>query len=356
MTQIAIIGGGIAGVSAAAALSRDAQVAVIEAEPQLAYHASGRSAAMFLEDYGNDTIRALNRASADHLHNNGILRQRGVMMLARADQRDSFVRESAGFAMDHLTLDEASALFPILNRATVAHAGYRADVYDLDTDLFLQGYRKQALAQGAEFHTNARVSAMSRDGAGWRIQWPGGDLRTDIVVNAAGAWADGVAQMAGAAALGLQPYRRSMAVIAAPGGHDVTHWPFVDGVDEGWYAKPDAGRWLVSPSEEDPVSPQDAWADDMVLAEGLARYEEMVDQPVTRVQHSWAGLRTFAPDRSLVIGADPGATGLFWLAAQGGYGFQTAAAAATLLADLVHGRPPQLETAMVHALSPARFG
>src|SRR5690554_5362353 len=116
--------------------------------------------------------------------------------------------------------------------------------------------------------------------------------------------------MAGAAPLGLQPFRRSMAVIAAPMGHDVGKWPFVDGVDEGWYAKPDAGRWLISPSEQDAAEPHDAWADDMVLAEGLERYQQMVTAPVTRIEHSWAGLRTFAPDRALVIGADGAVPGL----------------------------------------------
>ncbi|WP_108485205.1 NAD(P)/FAD-dependent oxidoreductase [Oceaniglobus ichthyenteri] len=355
MSDIIVIGGGIAGVSAAAALSRDAHVTLIEAEPHLAYHASGRSAAMFLQDYGNDTVRALNRASAAHLHDNGILRQRGVMLLARTDQHDSFVIENAAFGLTELDLDTAQSLFPILNRASVAHAGYRPDVHDLDTDLLIQGYRKQALAQGAVFETGARISEIHRDQGRWHVTWPGGSAQADMLVNAAGAWADNVAQMAGVTPLGLQPYRRSMAVMAPPGGHDVTDWPFVDGVDEGWYAKPDAGQWLVSPCEEHALSPQDAWADDMVLAEGLERYQEMVTEPVTRITHNWAGLRTFAPDRALVIGADGQVPGFYWLAGQGGYGFQTAPAAAQLLGDLVNGRPPMLEASAVAALSPRRF-
>ncbi|WP_226782997.1 NAD(P)/FAD-dependent oxidoreductase [Oceaniglobus trochenteri] len=355
MSDIVIIGGGIAGVSAAAVLSENAHVTLIEAEEHLAYHASGRSAAMFLENYGNDIVRALNRASAAHLRDTGCLRQRGVMMLARADQRAAFEAETASFGMEHLGLDEARQMFPILNPATVAHAGYRPDVFDLDTDLLIQGYRKVALKNGADIVTGARVDRIVRAGGQWHLRWPGGEAQADILINAAGAWADGVAQMAGAAPLGLQPYRRSMAVIAAPGGHDVTHWPFVDGVEESWYAKPDAGRWLISPSEQHPVPPQDAWADDMVLAEGLYRYEEMVSEPVTRIEHSWAGLRTFAPDRALVIGADPGVAGLFWLAGQGGYGFQTAPAAAGLLGALVNGTKPGLAPETVAALSPARF-
>jgi glycine/D-amino acid oxidase-like deaminating enzyme len=177
-----------------------------------------------------------------------------------------------------------------------------------------------------------------------------------VLVNAAGAWADGIAALAGASPLGITPYRRSMARIPAPGGHDVSGWPMIFGTGETWYAKPDAGALIVSPAEEHPMEPHDAFADDMVLAEGLARYEEMVTAPVTRLLANWAGLRSFAPDRVLVIGRDRGCENFLWLAGQGGYGFQTSAGAAELLADLAAGRPPMLGKETVAALSPARFG
>ena len=348
-----VIGGGIAGVSAAAELSRDRHVTLIEAEDHLAHHASGRSAAMFIEDYGNATIRALSRASTGPLQDAGVLSPRGALMLARADQSEGFDAEHRSFGMTQLSVDEAAVLFPILNRNTVALAAYRADVFDLDTDLLLHGFRKRALANGAKFVTRARIDKIVRDGDGWQVTWPGGEARADLLVNAAGAWADGVAAMAGIAQVGLQPFRRSMARIAAPDGHDVTRWPLAEGLGEGWYAKPDAGKLIVSPSEEHPMDPHDAFSDDMVLAEGLDRYQEMVTPPVTRIEHSWAGLRTFAPDRALVIGSrDPG---FFWLAGQGGYGFQTAPAAARLLGDLVAGRQSELPPEVVSALTPARF-
>ena len=146
-----------------------------------------------------------------------------------------------------------------------------------------------------------------------------------------------------------------MARIPAPGGQDVRGWPMMMAAGEDWYAKPDAGKLLVSPAEEDPMPPHDAFADDMVLAEGLARYEEMVTEPVTRLETSWAGLRTFSPDRCLVIGRAPQDDGFFWVAGQGGYGFQTSPAASQLAADLVAERAPELDPAMVAALSPARF-
>ena len=155
--------------------------------------------------------------------------------------------------------------------------------------------------------------------------------------------------------MGLQPMRRSMARIPAPGGHDVSGWPMLFGVGENWYAKPDAGALIVSPADEHPMAAHDAFADDMVLAEGLARYQAMVTEPVTRLLSSWAGLRTFAPDRVLVIGPDPVEPSFIWLAGQGGYGFQTCAAASLLGADLVGGGGLQLEAGLVAALSPGRF-
>jgi glycine/D-amino acid oxidase-like deaminating enzyme len=177
-----------------------------------------------------------------------------------------------------------------------------------------------------------------------------------VLVNAAGAWADGVAAMAGIAPLGITPYRRSVARIPAPGGHDVTGWPLLLGAGESWYAKPDAGQLIVSPAEEDPVGgPHDAWPEDIVLAGGIARYQAFVTPEVTRLTASWAGLRSFAPDRALVLGPDPLDTAFVWVAGQGGYGFQTAPAAARLVADLVAGCAPALDPATVRALGPARF-
>ena len=199
------------------------------------------------------------------------------------------------------------------------------------------------------------MTAIRRDGGLWHVATPKGEFSAKILVNAAGAWVDEVARMAGMVPLGFTPYRRSMARIPAPGGHDVSAWPMLFGLGEAWYAKPDAGALIVSPAEEHPTEPHDAFADDLVLAEGLARYEEMVTEPVTRLLANWAGLRTFAPDRVLVIGRDPVSPEFFWLAGQGGYGFQSAPAASQLAADLLAGRASVLEPETIFALSPARF-
>ena len=355
MDDILIIGGGIAGVSAAARLAQTASVRLLEAEDALAYHASGRSAAMYLEDYGNPVVRALNIASRGRLDEAGVLSPRGMLLVAKASEAEAFHPEAADFGLDEIDVGEALALLPILSPDVVRFAGYRGDVFDLDTDLLLQSFRKEALAAGARIMTRHKVTEITRSGAGWHVATEEGTFKARVLVNAAGAWADGIAVMAGVTPKGLQPYRRSMARLPAPGGLDTSDWPFCDGVGEAWYAKPDAGKWIVSPSDEDPVAAQDAWADDMVLAEGLARYEAMMTEPVTRVETSWAGLRTFAPDRTLVIGRDPSESQFFWLAGQGGYGFQTATAAADLTATIFNEKAPDLPMDVVSALSPARF-
>ena len=352
-----IIGGGIAGISAAARLSHLGSVLVLEMESALGYHTSGRSAAMFEEAYGLPPVLALNRASKDYhmTANGGVTSPRGMMVIGRADQRAAFDEDVLGFGAEEIPLAEARDKFPILNPKTVAFAAYDPAPMDLDTDLLLQNFAREARGNGGIITTSAAVTAIRRTATGWEIDTAGNTYTAHTLINAAGSWVDKIATLAGIAPLGFTPYRRSMARIPAPGGHDVRHWPMIFGPGEDWYAKPDAGKLLVSPAEEHLMEPHDAFADDMVLAEGLARYEEMVTEPVTRLETSWAGLRTFAPDRALVIGPSPQDPGFFWIAGQGGYGFQTSPAASQLAADILAGRPPEIGGDMAAALSPARF-
>jgi glycine/D-amino acid oxidase-like deaminating enzyme len=352
-----IIGGGIAGVSAAARLSEQGSVIVLEAEEALAHHASGRSAALYEPRYGAPPVVGLSMASEAYFRSvPGVLSPRGLMLLAKDGVREAFEHDLVAMAFDRISVAEAREIVPILNPEVVVQAGYAAHAEDVDTDLLVQGFAREAKGRGARILTKARVSAVAKDGGGWRVTSTAGEFTARMVVNAAGAWVDHVAAMAGVRPLGFTPYRRSMARIPAPGGHDVSRWPMLFGPGEDWYAKPDAGALIVSPAEEDLMEPHDAWADDMVLAEGLARYEEMVTEPVTRLLASWAGLRTFAPDRVLVIGPDMREPSFFWLAGQGGYGFQTCPAASRLAADLIGGRVPELDAGLVAALSPARLG
>lgn len=357
MIDFAVIGGGIAGLSAAARLSHLGNVTVLEQEAATAFHASGRSAALFEESYGHPAVVALNRASKAYHEtaHGGVLSPRGVMVVGRAADRDAFEADRATLGLEEIGLDEARTMIPVLNPETVAFAGYHPAGWDLDTDLQMQNFIRELRGNGGDIRLRTAPASIVRTGTGWRLEMPEGPLEARILVNAAGAWADTVARLAGIAPKGIVPHRRSIAQLPAPGGEDVASWPMVIGAGETWYAKPDAGRLLVSPADEDPVDPHDAWADEMVLAEGLARYEEMVAEPVTRVLTSWAGLRSFAPDRVLVIGPDPADAHFLWCAGQGGYGFQTAPAASRLLADLAGGTHPDLDPALVAALSPARF-
>jgi D-arginine dehydrogenase len=352
-----IIGGGIAGISAAARLSHLGSVLVLEAEAALAHHASGRSAALFEPRYGAPAVVGLSLASADYFKAApGVLSPRGLMIIAKAEDQAAFERDLAAMEFTEISVDEASEIVPILKKGTVALAGYADHAEDIDTDLLIQSFAREAKANAARILTKAAVTAIAKDGAGWRVESAAGSFSAGMIINAAGAWVDQIATMAGVSPLGFTPLRRSMARIPAPGGHDVRRWPMIFGPGEDWYAKPDAGALIVSPAEEDLMAPHDAWADDMVLAEGLARYEEMVTEPVTRVISNWAGLRTFSPDRVLVIGRDVVEPAFFWLAGQGGYGFQSCPAASQLAADLIGGRPPEISADLVAALSPARFG
>mgnify|MGYP006274807503 CR=1 FL=1 len=353
-----VIGGGIAGVSAGARLSELGRVLLLEAEPALAYHASGRSAALFEAQYGKPETIALNRASrAEHeTLDGGVLSPRGLMMLAAPGEEEAFAADIAAMGLTRISVSEAAARVPVLDPAAIAGVAAHDDAWDIDTDRLVQHFARAIRAAGGRVLSGAPVSGIARVAAGWQVTAQGESHNAAQLVNAAGAWADGVAAMAGVPPIGITPLRRSVARIPAPGGHDVSRWPMLLGTGESWYAKPDAGQLIVSPAEEDPVdAPHDAWPEDLTLAEGIDRYQRVVTEEVTRLTSSWAGLRSFAPDRALVLGPDPSEPSFVWSAGQGGYGFQTAPAASRLVADLVGGRAPVLDAALVGALSPARF-
>ena len=356
MTDIVVVGAGVAGISAAARLSNLGHVTLLEAEAQTGTHSSGRSAALFEENYGKPTTRALNAASrAFHATaNGGVLSPRGLLLVGSAAEGEAFAHDLADMRLEEIPAQEARAMVPILSDH-MDRAGWHAGAWDIDTDRLMQNWLRELRGNGGTVLTGAPVTAVTRDRTGWRVTVPQGDVSARVLVNAAGAWADRIAGLAGVRPLGLTAYRRSMARLAAPGGHDVGRWPMIFGPAETWYAKPDAGALLVSPAEEDPVVPHDAFADDLVLAEGLARYQDYVTEDVTRPLATWAGLRTFAPDRQLVLGRAVDAPSFIWCAGQGGYGFQTAPAASQLIADIVGNRAPEIGADLAAALSPARF-
>ncbi|TVQ52706.1 MAG: FAD-binding oxidoreductase [Rhodobacteraceae bacterium] len=361
--DVLVIGGGIAGVGAASEIAAGAQVTVLEREDAIGRHATGRSAAMFILNYGGPALRILTAASEAALvepdpafADGPVLSPRGELLVADADETaalDAYLDGATG--AEEIAPDDAVGLVPILRRDRIARAMWEPSARDIDVDRLLQLYARKARAGGARVATGAEVRAIARTGDVWRVETAAGAFEAPVIVNAAGAWADETARMAGVRPVGLRPLRRSAAIIPAPAGHDVRGWPMVGSAGETWYARPDAGRLMVSPADEDPVEPCDAWPDDMVLAEGLHRFEEATTVPVTRVERSWAGLRTFSPDRTPVAGWAPDAEGFLWLAGQGGYGIQTSPALSRLAADFALGRAPMLAAATLAALSPSRF-
>lgn len=360
--DIIVIGGGIAGIGAAARLAPDAATLVLETEGAIGYHATGRSAAIFIRNYGNATLRTLNAASHPAFEEpNGIsdislLSPRGEMLIATEQELPALAAYlDRADGMERLTPDEACELVPILRKESIAAAAIERDAQDIDVDRLLQGYARLLRQHGGRIFTDAKARRITRRGSVWHVETAAGAFEAPVLVNAAGAWADEVGTMAGLAPVGLTPMRRSAAILPGPEDHDVSHWPLFAGASESWYAKPEAGKLMVSPADEDAMEAHDAWADDMVLAEGLDRFERAVTMVVARVERTWAGLRTFAPDRTPVVGFAPDAEGFFWLAGQGGYGVQTAPALSELAADLCTGRQPGLPAETVAALSPGRF-
>jgi D-arginine dehydrogenase len=366
-----VIGGGMAGVGIADALAPRARIALLELEPHLGYHSTARSAALFAPAYGSTAFRVLSRASESFLESppadyfpSSLLRPRGALLLARADQRASLEAEAqsvahAGVELQRLSPEEARRRVPSLRPGYLAAAAYEPQVRDIDVEGLFRGFIRRARQAGVVFHTSAQISTVARDRGLWHVGVGDQTFSARAIVNAAGAWCDQVAQRFGARPLGLRVLRRSAAIIDAPAGVATAQWPVVFDVDDQFYLKPEAGRLLISPADEEPVAPADAHAEDLAIAVAVDRIQRAFDIEVPRVHRSWAGLRTFAPDRDPVIGYDAQVEGFFWCAGQGGYGIQSAPAfsqlAAALLAD--EPLPPALRGSTISAesLSPRRF-
>ena len=345
-----VIGAGIAGASAAAELAAAGSVLLVEAEGQPGYHATGRSAAMFTATYGPPAIRALTAASRDFLAtppdgfgDQPLLRPRGILLIGRADQRRSLAAALADGRhtvadLRALDADEAVRLVPALRRDYVAGAVHEPGAMDLDVHALHGGNLRRLKAHGGRLLTDAAVTALTRSGGRWRADTAAGPVAADTVVNAAGAWADAVAGLAGARPIGLVPKRRTALVFDADPPVAPESWPMVIDVDERFYVKPESGRLLGSPADETPMPPCDVQPEELDVAVAIDRIERATTLKVRRVTHRWAGLRSFVADKSPVVGWDDAADGFFWLAGQGGYGIQTAPALARVAAGLASGK------------------
>jgi D-arginine dehydrogenase len=363
--DVLVVGGGMAGVSIAAELAADRRVHVVDMEATLAFHTTGRSAAMFLESYGGPAIRALTTASRSYLENppdeKRLLTPLAMLYIGRPGRRSaitSLYQDVRALVSDVVLLDteEAIALQPLLRPEGVDLALIEPGAMEIDVHTLHQGYVHTLRARGGTTEVGAHVVSAERDGAAWRVGLSNGrEVRAQVVVNAAGAWADELARTFGAAPVGLRALRRTAFVVDAPAGVGP---PMVADIDDAFYVKPDAGRLLCSPADETPQRPGNARADELEIARAIEVINEVTTLDVRHVRSSWAGLRTFAPDRSPVVGPDPRVEGFFWFAGQGGYGIQTAPALARTGAALLHGGPVPADVAerglTVAAISPVR--
>jgi D-arginine dehydrogenase len=359
-----VIGAGIAGATTAAALSVDRRVALIEAEEAAGYHTTGRSAAIWMLHYGPPDVQMLTGLSRDFFHNPPagfsdapLFNPRLVLFLADQERRALLESRAAGSDIIRLVApEEARALVPALRLDWLALAAIEEGDFDMDVAALHQGFLRQMRAAGGVLALRSRAGRIERRGGAWQVETSAGTtFQAPVVVNAAGSWGDEVAAQAGVAPIGLIPKRRTGAIID-PAPYDVSNWPMLLDAAEGWYARPEARtRLMVSPADETPMHPHDVQPDELDVAIGIDRMQQALDIEVRRVEHSWAGLRTFAPDGSLAFGWDTSAEGFFWCVGQGGYGIQTAPAAGRLVADLIASRDPGPAGVILAAINPNRF-
>ncbi|HEY5649894.1 MAG TPA: FAD-dependent oxidoreductase [Acidimicrobiia bacterium] len=344
--DVVVIGGGIAGVSVAAELSTNRAVTLLEGESTLAYHTTGRSAALFFGSYGHPDTLPLTRLSHEWFENpptdHPVLSLRGALTVAFSGDLPEL---EGGITISG---SEAVDLVPVLDGTRLIGAVWEPDAADMDVAAIHQAYVRILRSNGGEIVTSARVTLLER-GSPWRITTAAGTWEADIVVNAAGAWGDEVAMMAGLAPVGLVPKRRTAFMVTAPPNSE--RWPLVTDAGHHFYFKPDGLQLLCSPADETPSEPCDARPQDVDIALAIERINEATTLGIRSIRSSWAGLRTFAPDGSMVIGPDPDDETFFWLVGQGGTGIQTAPAAAQLAAGLIDGDPPMSGD----PFDPARF-
>ncbi len=365
--DIIIIGGGIAGISAAAELAADASVVVLEAEPQAGYHSTGRSAAFFAAAYGKKIIRDITACCEGFMRNPPegfteveIFQPRDVLFFGREDQAETLkAMQEDNPGLTFLDAPAVRERVPVFSPDYLYGALMDGNGGDLDVDVLLQGYLRLFRHRGGQLFAGHRVESMTRSGGSWSVSAGAQTFEAPVVINAAGAWANHVGTLAGLESLKIQPMRRTALTIDPPGGVDARDWPEMIDADEDFYFKPDAGQIMISLADETPTEPCDAQPEEIDVATAVYRFEQATGLDIRRINHSWAGLRTFAPDRVFVAGFDPRSEGFFWLAGQGGYGIQSSPAMARLTRLLITGTEPEAEflpvKAYIDEVSPNRL-
>jgi D-arginine dehydrogenase len=346
--DIVIIGGGIAGVSLAARLAGHARVVLLEREDVLAYHTTGRSAAVYSEAYGNERVRQWTREGRGFFENPPpgftevpLISPRPVLYVARAENvsdAEQLLAENPPGIVRAVTPAEAEARMPILRKGEFAAFVEEPGAQDIDVAALFEGFRRMALHGGTDIRMNREVHGVEHGAGGWTVSTPGGEFAAPILVNAAGAWGGMIGAMAGLGDAGLTPLRRTAVTIEPPPGVDVSGWMHVNDIAETFYFKPEAGLILASPVDETPSPPCDAQPEEIDVARIAHEIERATTMNVTRIRRRWAGLRTFTPNRTPRFEFDPRVPGFFWLVGQGGYGMQTAPAISERAARLIRDR------------------
>ena len=349
-----IVGGGIAGLSAAARLARHGKVLVLEAEEALGYHSSGRSVSFSHYGIGGDAVRGLTAFSRPFFEQQPegfcptplarIIPSLYFAGEADMEALDALDRGIAKFtdAIVHVGAEEMAALCPVLRTGDGAAVAGLLDPtgLKLDADALLQSFARAVRGAGGEISTGRRIASIERVGELWQVRTESGETHAaPILIDAAGAWADQIAALAGVRPLGLKPRRRTIIAVDPPAGTDARGWPFVHSLAGDFYMLPEAGQLLASPVDEIDDDPCDAQPDEYAVALAADRLQHYTSLPVARIAHRWAGLRSFVADRVPTAGFDPQAPGFFWLAGQGGYGLQTAPAMAEIVEALITGAP-----------------
>ncbi|NML92452.1 NAD(P)/FAD-dependent oxidoreductase [Novosphingobium olei] len=358
--DVAIIGAGMAGASLAAECAPHARVLLVEAEDTPGYHTTGRSAAFWEEAYGGPGVLPLTEASGRFLRDGGYLSPRGALNIGREVDRAKVEGFVDTFAKHGVTVE-------LLGRAALADrvpglrqdwtcAAWEPDCADIDVAGLHQHYLAMANRTGTVLRVRARVEHLERVAGDWRLRWRDGEARASLVVNAAGAWADGLAELAGARPIGIRPLRRTVVQLRTS-PVPPADLPLTLGINEDFYFKPQGDRLWLSPHDETPDIARDAAPEELDVAVAIDRMEQVVDWKVDALERRWAGLRSFAPDRLPVYGFDSQAAGFFWFAGQGGFGIQTAPAAARLGAQLLLGLGADALTERINAKTydPDRF-
>ncbi len=342
-----IVGGGMAGASVGAEISHQARTLILEMEDQPGYHATGRSVAFWEETYGGPTVQPLTTASGPLLskpdptfHGESFLAPRRTLHIGRADdlsRRDALIAQFAGKVA--LQIVDPSSIYPGL-RDHWTLGVLEPTCQDIDVARLHQAYLRRYRSNGGRVMLGARLLSARRSGGHWDVETPDGTIRCGTVINAAGAWADDVAKRCGLEPLGITPLKRTVVQLRVDAGN-VSALPLLMDLKAGFYFKPESkNRIWLTPHDEAPSPPCDAAPEELAVAEAIARFSEAVDWPILALEHKWAGLRSFAPDRTPVYGFDPDQAGFFWFAGQGGFGIQTAPAAALLARAMLLGETP----------------